>query len=243
MQTTDKLIVALDVPTAADALLLVDTLGDAVTFYKVGMQLYFAEGNAFLRELKNRNKKIFLDLKINDIPETVALAVASVAALGVDYLTLFTGAKQVQAARRVVDEKQSPLKLLNVTVLTSDASGFEAVETRAKLSLEAGAHGLICSGQETEKLRSLFGNAAIIVNPGIRPAGEKTDDQRAGSPRSAAHKDVLFADDQVRIVTPAMAVKAGATNLVVGRPITRAADVRTAATAIAAEIIAAEKAR
>ncbi|HRP69513.1 MAG TPA: orotidine 5'-phosphate decarboxylase [Turneriella sp.] len=94
----EQLIVALDVPKITDAMHLVDTLGDTVSFYKVGMQLYFAEGNAFIRTLQERQKKIFLDLKINDIPETVAKAVESIASLKVDYLTLFTGAAQIKAA-------------------------------------------------------------------------------------------------------------------------------------------------
>jgi len=217
MQATDKLIVALDVPTAADALSLVGVLGDTVSFYKVGMQLYFAEGNALVKELIARKKRVFLDLKINDIPETVALAVGSLARLGVDYLTLFTNEKQIVAARKVVDDLKSPLKLLNVTVLTSDASSIDAVELRAQVSLGAGADGLICSGQETAVLRVKHGSGPIIVNPGIRPAGGDVN-------------------DQFRVVTPAMAIQAGATNIVVGRPITKAKDPRAAAEAIVAEI-------
>ena len=255
MRATDKLIVALDVPTAQDALSLVGALGDTVSFYKVGMQLYFSEGNALVKELISRKKRVFLDLKINDIPETVALAVGSLARLGVDYLTLFTNEKQIAAARKVVDDLQSPLKLLNVTVLTSDASGVDAVAQRAQLSLAAGADGLICSGQETAALRARYGAGPIIVNPGIRPAGGDVNDQRAGRQGSSArtdalfaddHKagrqgssartDALFADDQVRVVTPAEAIRAGATNIVVGRPITRAKDPRAAAEAIIAEI-------
>jgi orotidine-5'-phosphate decarboxylase len=214
---TDQLIVALDVPNAAEAMQLVDTLGDAVHFYKVGMQLYFAEGNDFVRQLKTRGKKIFLDLKINDIPETVAKAVESVARLEVDYLTLFTAAAQIKAAREVLTRLASPLKLLNVTVLTSEISDFTSVKVRAELSLEAGAHGLICSGRETRELRQLYGAQPILVNPGIRPLGGSDD-------------------DQIRIVTPTMAIESGATNIVVGRPITRSADPRAAAEAIQAEI-------
>ncbi len=217
---TDQLIVALDVPDAAEAMQLVDTLGDAVHFYKVGMQLYFAEGNGFVRQLKDRGKKIFLDLKINDIPETVAKAVESVTRLEVDYLTLFTAAAQIKAAREVLTRLGSPLKLLNVTVLTSEISDFTSVKVRAELSLEAGAHGLICSGRETRELRQLYGAQPILVNPGIRPLGGSDD-------------------DQIRIVTPTMAIESGATNIVVGRPITRAADPRAAAEAIVAEITAA----
>jgi orotidine-5'-phosphate decarboxylase len=217
---TDQLIVALDVPHAAEALGLVATLGDAVSFYKVGMQLYFAEGNDFVRQLKNGGKKIFLDLKINDIPETVAKAVESVAKLEVDYLTLFTGAAQIRAAREALAKLNSPLKLLNVTVLTSEISDFTSVKVRAELSLEAGAHGLICSGRETAELRQLYGAQPILVNPGIRPLGGSDD-------------------DQIRIVTPTMAIEAGATNIVVGRPITRSATPREVAEAIQAEIAAA----
>lgn len=213
----EQLIVALDVPKITDAMHLVDTLGDTVSFYKVGMQLYFAEGNAFIRTLQERQKKIFLDLKINDIPETVAKAVESIASLKVDYLTLFTGAAQIKAATATLEKNKSSLKLLNVTVLTSEASDFSAVETRARLSLDAGAHGLICSGFETKALREYFGAAPVLINPGIRPAG------------NAAH-------DQVRIVTPSAAIRAGATHLVVGRPITQADDARVAAEKIQEEI-------
>lgn len=218
--SAERLIVALDVPDAAEARRLVDELGDSVVFYKIGMQLYFAEGNDFVRDLKARGKKIFLDLKINDIPETVAKAVESVSRLGVDYLTLFTGAAQIKAARETLVKTNSAMKLLNVTVLTSEISDFTSVKVRAELSLEAGAHGLICSGRETRELRQLYGHTPILVNPGIRPLG-------AGD------------DDQIRIVTPTMAIEAGATNIVVGRPITRATDVRSAAEAIQIEIAAA----
>jgi orotidine-5'-phosphate decarboxylase len=221
--STDKLIVALDVPSAREAFDLVDLLGDTVTFYKVGMQLYFAEGNSFVRGLKGRRKKVFLDLKINDIPETVAKAVASVAKLEVDYLTLFTNAAQITSALAELKTLGSDLKLLNVTVLTSEASDFSAVKSRAELSLNAGAHGLISSGQETAALRQAFGKNAIIVNPGIRPLEGKSD-------------------DQVRIVTPTIAILAGATNLVVGRPITRAGKPREAAQKIVREILEAENA-
>lgn len=221
-KSTDKLIVALDVATGREAFALTDLLGDAVTFYKVGMQLYFAEGNSFVRGLKGRGKKVFLDLKINDIPETVAKAVASVARLEVDYLTLFTGAAQIKSAVNELKMLGSSLKLLNVTVLTSEASDIAAVKSRAELSLTAGAHGLISSGQETAALRQAYGQDAILVNPGIRPLDGKSD-------------------DQVRIVTPTIAIHAGATNLVIGRPIVRAENPRAAAEKIVAEILAAEK--
>ena len=221
MAEAEQLIVALDVPDAAEAMRLVDALGESVVFYKVGMQLYFAEGNEFVRQLKSRGKKIFLDLKINDIPETVAKAVESVAGLGVDYLTLFTNAAQIKAAREALAKTASPLKLLNVTVLTSEISDFTSVKVRAALSLEAGAHGLICSGRETAELRQIYGQGPLLINPGIRPLGGSDD-------------------DQIRIVTPTMAIEAGATNIVVGRPITRSNDPRAAAEAIQEEIAAAQ---
>lgn len=220
MQASDQLIVALDFPAAQEALRLIDNLGDLVTFYKVGMQLYFAEGNAMIAELQKRQKKVFLDLKINDIPETVALAVGSVARLGVQYLTLFTGEKQLRAARQCLDALNSPLKLLNVSVLTSEESDFSQVAQRVSLSLAAGADGIIASGKEAALLRERFGQGPIIVTPGIRPTNSAPD-------------------DQVRIVTPAMAIRSGATNLVVGRPITKAENPRAAAEAILAEIHAA----
>jgi len=228
-KTTEKLIVALDYSSQAEALQLVDALGDSVEFYKVGMQLYFAAGNGVIGELKQRNKKIFLDLKINDIPETVAKAVGSLVGLGVQYLTLFTNEAQIRAAAEVVAHHGSGLKLLNVTVLTSQASTFAEVDARARMSLAAGAHGLICSGLEAAELRRIHGTEAILVTPGIRPgSGEKANTHGAvSSPR---------ADDQVRIVTPGDAIRAGATNLVVGRPITQATNPRVVAQAILAEI-------
>ncbi|MBS0619750.1 MAG: orotidine-5'-phosphate decarboxylase [Spirochaetes bacterium] len=213
----DRLIVALDFPDSSAALELVDNLDDLISFYKIGMQLYFAEGNTIVETIKKRGKKIFLDLKINDIPETVARAVESVARLDVDFLTLFTNAGQIKAARAILTQTNSPLKLLNVTVLTSETSDFSAVAARAELSLEAGAHGLICSGYETAELRARFGDSAILVNPGIRPASAS-------------------ADDQVRIVTPSQALAAGASNLVIGRPITKAADPRAATLQILTEM-------
>lgn len=222
MQASDQLIVALDFSTAREAVRLVDTLGDLVTFYKVGMQLYFAEGNAMIAELQKRQKKVFLDLKINDIPETVALAVGSVARLGVQYLTLFTGEKQLKAARQCLDALNSPLKLLNVSVLTSEESDFVQVAQRVSLSLAAGADGVIASGKEAALLRERFGQGPIIVTPGIRPTNSAPD-------------------DQVRIVTPTMAIRSGATNLVIGRPITKAENPRAATEAILAEIHAARQ--
>jgi orotidine-5'-phosphate decarboxylase len=214
---TERLIIALDFPNAAAALELVDSLGPRVIFYKVGMQLYFAEGNNFLDQLRDRGKRIFLDLKLNDIPETVGRAVESISRLGVEYLTLFTDAPQIEAAAKILREIGSPLKLLNVTVLTSDNVRPEAILQRAQLSAQAGAHGIICSGQETAAIRKQFGSEFIVVNPGIRPLD-------------------VAANDQVRTVTPEMAMRAGATNIVVGRPITRAEKPLEATEAILAAI-------
>jgi orotidine-5'-phosphate decarboxylase len=242
LKQEESLIVALDYPTASEALALVDALGDAVVFYKVGMQLYYAAGNAIITELKKRNKKIFLDLKINDIPETVSKVVATVIELGVEYLTLFTNEAQIRAAANVVGKSNSSLKLLNVTVLTSEQSTFAEVNARATMSLKAGADGLICSGLEVAELRQIHGVSPILVTPGIRLAEAKADDQGTRSSGSAARTDTPRADDQQRIVTPRDAIRAGATNLVVGRPITQAKDPRAAALKILEEISSTAKA-
>ncbi|MCX7633264.1 MAG: orotidine-5'-phosphate decarboxylase [Turneriella sp.] len=217
MSPREKMIVALDVPDAPKALQLVETLDDLIVYYKVGMQLYFREGNPFIHELLRRGKKVFLDLKIHDIPQTVAGAVASLASLAIEYLTLATGEAQLRAARQVLQAQSSPLKLLNVTVLTSEKSSLAEVLARTELSLRAGADGVIASGQETQELRKRFGQEFIIITPGIRPHG------------SAVH-------DQERVATPRAAIAAGATHIVVGRPITQAVDPRSAAFAILQEI-------
>lgn len=215
----DFLIVALDFPTFADAQKLVQTLGTNVSFYKVGMELFYAEGKKIITYLKEQNKKIFLDLKLNDIPATVASAVKVLANLDVDYLTLFTNAEQITAARNVLDATGSSMKLLNVTVLTSQAADqqetMKQVIHRTKLSLHAKADGIVCSGLETKQLRQHLENNFfelpqnaqnknfIIVNPGIRRAQDATGDQK-------------------RIVTPSQALKNGASHIVMGRPITKA---------------------
>lgn len=201
----DFLIVALDYPDLKSALSLVDILGDTVSFYKVGMQLFYTAGLSALQELKARQKKIFLDLKINDIPATVSLAVKALEKSQPDYLTLFTAEPQIREVARVL-EKDSHMKILNVTVLTSDMATQAQVLQRAELTRSAGAHGVICSGHETGLVKERCGPDFIIVNPGIRPAGYAKQ------------------DDQTRVVTPRMAYDAGATNIVVGRPITGATD-------------------
>lgn len=216
----DKLIVALDVPGYDEARELVVTLGDTVNFYKIGLELLFSEGLALATELKNEGKRVFLDMKFLDIGNTVERAVAGVAQMGFDFLTLHgTDTKTVQAA--VKGRGSAPLKLLAVTVLTSldqndlaeqgiAMSPSELVLKRAKLAREAGADGVIASGQEAAAVRAACGPNFLIVTPGIRlPGGE--------------------AGDQKRITTPEDAVRAGANHIVVGRPVNASRSPREAA--------------
>lgn len=217
---TDKLIVALDFPRYDDARHLVDDLGDAVTFYKVGLELLFHDGLALASEIKNDGKRVFLDMKFLDIGNTVEKAVAAVADLGFDFLTIHgTDSKTMKAA--VKGRGNARLKLLAVTVLTSlDQADLadqgivmtpqELVLKRARLAHEAGIDGVIASGQEAAAIRAATAHNFLIVTPGIRlPGGE--------------------AGDQKRITTPEDALRAGADHLVVGRPITAASDPRRAA--------------
>ena len=208
----DRVIVALDVPTTNDARRIVDNLGDLGAFYKIGLQLFPAGGIDLARELIAADKKVFLDFKFYDIGATVRNAVASITALGADFLTIHGDGDTVLGA--VGGRGDTSLKLLAVTVLTSmnEASlrklGYtgtvpELVRMRAELALGAGADGLIASAQEARMLRDEFGEDFILVTPGVR------------SPGSSAH-------DQKRIATPAEAFKAGADHIVVGREITRA---------------------
>jgi orotidine-5'-phosphate decarboxylase len=216
----DKLIVALDFAAYDDARALVDTLGSTVSFYKIGLELLFSDGLALASELKNENKRIFLDMKFLDIGNTVEKAVAAVANLGFDFLTIHgTDTKTMQSA--VKGRGTSPLKLLAVTVLTSldqndlndqgiALSPPELVLKRAKLAHDAGMDGVIASGQEAASVRAATGNQFLIVTPGIRlPGGD--------------------AGDQSRITTPQDALRHGADHLVVGRPITAASDPKRAA--------------
>lgn len=212
-----RLIVALDVSTAAAAKKIVAAVGDSAFCYKVGMQLYTAEGPAVVRDLVSSGRKVFLDLKYHDIPNTVGAAVSEAAKLGVSMLTVHAsgGGKMLGAA--VDAAAASPgMKVLAVTVLTSMAaadlpeigvtSSVDAQVLRlARFALENGCQGIVASAQEAKSLRQELGNQFTIVTPGVRPAG--TD-----------------VGDQARVVTPAQAVAAGATHIVVGRPITEAAD-------------------
>lgn len=227
------LIVALDVADAASAFALVDQLEDTCQWFKVGLELFVAAGPAILEPLLKRGHSIFLDLKFHDIPNTVAGAVRSAAALGVQMLTVHAsgGPAMLKAASSALDGLYNPPQLLAVTVLTSMDSGqtravglnrepAEQVGLLAKMGLEAGLRGFVCSPEEVSSLRELTGPKGVLVIPGIRPAGEAIGDQK-------------------RIATPADALRMGASYLVVGRPITKAADPAKAARAILDEMAAA----
>lgn len=237
----DRLIVALDVSSAAAAQKIVTALGDSVRIYKVGMQLYTAEGPQVVRDLVNSGRRVFLDLKYHDIPNTVGSAVREAAQLGVSMLTVHAsgGEKMLRAAveaagisnARVgagVHASQSSLQILAVTVLTSmDESALHETGVSGKLedqvlrlasnALDAGCAGVVSSAREVKALRTKLGQNFLIVNPGVRPAGSDHG-------------------DQARVVTPAEAIQAGATHIVVGRPITAAKDPGSAARAIQQEI-------
>jgi orotidine-5'-phosphate decarboxylase len=226
----DRLILALDVPSADAARALIERLGDSVGVYKIGLELLFAGGLTLAAELVERGGRVFIDAKLLDIEATVERATAAVARTGAHFLTVHAvDRKTLDATRR--GRGDSGLKLLGVTVLTNlspadlvqqgiDMPPAELVLHRAKLAQEAGFDGVVASGQEAAAIRDDAGPDFLIVTPGIRPAG------------GASH-------DQARIVTPAMAIAAGADYLVVGRPITAAPDPCAAAQAIVAEIAAA----
>ncbi|MGA2048328.1 MAG: orotidine-5'-phosphate decarboxylase [Terracidiphilus sp.] len=228
-----RLIVALDVPDRAAATALADRLEGTCQWFKVGLELFVAAGPAVLEPLLKRGHSIFLDLKFHDIPNTVTGAVRSAASLGVHMITLHAagGPDMLAAARAALEGIQNPPQLLAVTVLTSmDATQGAAVgigrspasqvELLARMGLEAGIRGFVCSPQEVGRLRTLAGPEGVLVIPGIRPAGAGIGDQK-------------------RIATPAEALRAGASYLVVGRPITQAPDPAEAAEAILKEMDAA----
>jgi orotidine-5'-phosphate decarboxylase len=222
----DRLIVALDVPTLGEAEAVVKELGDSVSFYKIGYQLVFAGGLDFARDLAANGKKIFLDMKLLDIDNTVAKGVENIAKMGMSMLTLHAYPKAMKAA--VEAAKGSDLRLLAVTVLTSmdeqdviDA-GYEydphtLVLRRAEQALAAGMGGIVCSAAESAAVRRVVGPKLAIVTPGIRPTGSDPGDQK-------------------RVVTPGDAIRNGSSHLVVGRPIVAAGDRRAAALAILAEM-------
>jgi orotidine-5'-phosphate decarboxylase len=225
-----RLIVALDVPDPATATALVDRLEDTCQWFKVGLELFVAAGPAVLEPLLKRGHSVFLDLKFNDIPNTVAGAVRSAAALGMRMMTVHAsgGPAMLSAARTALEGLPDPPELLAVTVLTSmeaaqvkavglNRSPASQVELLAKMGLQAGIHGFVCSPKEVASLRALTGPSGVLVIPGIRPAGSAIGDQK-------------------RIATPAEALRLGASYLVVGRPITQAPDPAEAAEAILREM-------
>ena len=226
MDPRQCLIVALDVSTAAAARKIVAAVGDSAHAYKVGMQLYTAEGPAIVRELLGSGHRVFLDLKYHDIPTTVRAAVREAAQIGVNMLTVHAsgGGKMLRAAVDAAQAVKPDLLVLAVTVLTSlddDELGkiglrggvLDQVLRLAALALSNGCQGVVASAQEAAALRKEFGHDFTIVTPGVRPAG-------------SGH------DDQARVVTPAEAIAAGTSHIVVGRPITEAMDPAAEARAI-----------
>jgi orotidine-5'-phosphate decarboxylase len=222
----DRLIVALDVKSVAEAEAMVARLGDSVSFYKVGMQLTFAGGLAFAERLGRSGKQVFLDVKLLDIDNTVAGAVESIAAMGMTFVTIHAYPQAMRAA--VSARGRARLKLLGVTVLTSmdqddlANAGYAGtvaslVALRAADARAAGMDGVVASPAEAAAVRQIVGPDMAVVIPGIRPSGSNAGDQK-------------------RIATPAEAIHAGADYLVVGRPVTGAADPKSAADAIIAEI-------
>jgi orotidine-5'-phosphate decarboxylase len=227
----DRLIVALDLPSVAAAEAAIARLGDSVTFYKIGYQLAYAGGLPLVRQLASAGKKVFADLKLHDISNTVARGVESVASLGATFLTVHAYPQTMKAA--VEGRAGSSLKILAVTVLTSyddgdlHAAGYrlgvsDLVEARAQQAQVLGLDGIVCSPDEAASLRKIVGHQMDLVTPGVRPAG-------------------AAAGDQKRVMTPARAIAAGADYLVVGRPILEAPDPKAAADAIVAEIAQAAK--
>ncbi|SFH90063.1 orotidine-5'-phosphate decarboxylase [Tindallia magadiensis] len=221
MKNSDRLIVALDVNTVSEVHELTEKIGENVIWYKVGMELFYAEGPKVIELLKQKNKKIFLDLKFHDIPNTVAGAVKSVAKLGVDMCNVHASGglemmkRAADANLEVANQLQiTPTKLIAVTVLTSidqeifeKELGFESrisdkVSAWAKMAKEAGLNGVVASAQEAEGIKGKCGDDFLIVTPGIRPSFSASNDQK-------------------RIMRPSDALAKGATHLVVGRPITQ----------------------
>jgi orotidine-5'-phosphate decarboxylase len=231
VQNNDRLVVALDVSSAAAAQRIVAAVGDSALTYKVGMQLYTAEGPRVVRDLVASGRRVFLDLKYHDIPNTVGAAVAEAAKLGVSMLTVHAaGSTKMLRAAAEAAKANPQLVLLGVTVLTSlgeddlenigaRGSVKENVLRLASLALENGCRGIVTSAREAPAVRAKLGYEFPIVTPGVRPAGSNVA-------------------DQVRVVTPAEAIAAGASHIVVGRPITEAADPAAAARTILEELTA-----
>src|ERR1700676_4672893 len=222
----DRLIVGLDLPSVEAAEAMIARLGDSVTFYKIGYQLAYAGGLPLVRQLADAGKKVFIDLKLHDISNTVARGVESIARLGATFLTVHAYPQTMKAAAEA--RAGSGLKILAVTVLPSyddgalHAAGYslgvsDLVEARAQQAQVLGVDGLVCSPEEAASLHKIVGHQMALVTPGIRPAGAATGEQK-------------------RIMTPARAIAAGADCLVVGGPVMEAADPKAAADAIQAEI-------
>jgi orotidine-5'-phosphate decarboxylase len=225
----ERLIVALDVSSSADAQRIVSALGDSVQIYKVGMQLYTAEGPQLVRDLVASGRDVFLDLKYHDIPNTVAAAVREAATLGAKMLTVHAGGG-TKMLKGAVEAAGRSTQVLAVTVLTSmnepdlnevgvKGQVVDQVVHLASIALRAGCSGVVSSARELRALRQNFGADFVAITPGVRPAG-------------SAH------GDQARVVTPAEAISAGATHIVVGRPITAAANPRAEVESIVARLTA-----
>ena len=225
IEPRDRLIVGLDLPGVEQAEAMVARLGDSVTFYKIGYQLAYAGGLPLVKKLADMGKKVFIDLKLHDIGNTVGRGVESIAKLGATFLTVHAYPQTMKAA---VEARGANLKILAVTVLTSyddadlEAAGYrlgvaDLVAQRARQAEALGIDGLVSSAEEAANLRKIVGRQVSLVTPGIRPAGSDSGDQK-------------------RIMTPGRAIEAGADYLVVARPVVEAADPRAVAEAIVAEI-------
>jgi orotidine-5'-phosphate decarboxylase len=225
----ERMIVALDVPDASRALELVEQLDGIVQWFKIGLELYLSEGNRVVEKIRSRGYSVFLDLKLHDIPNTVAGAVRSASRAGAQMLTLHAGGgpAMLAAAAEAAETTPSAPKLLAVTVLTSmdqtqlqaigiSVSPAEQVLRLAQMGWHAGVRGFVSSAEEVAAMRQSFPNATLVI-PGIRPKGAAVGDQK-------------------RVATPASAIASGADYLVIGRPITQSADPAAAAQAILAEI-------
>lgn len=225
------LIIALDVSSTAEVERMIALLGDTVGFYKIGLELFTAEGPDVVRTVKAHGKRVFLDLKFHDIPRTVERAVKSAAALSVDLMTVHAagGAAMLRAAADAAATSGATRpRLLAVTMLTSldqkDLGDIgvsrplpDQVAAMGRLAVANGIDGIVCSPQETARMRQELGGGALLVTPGVRPAGGAVGDQK-------------------RVATPAQAARDGATHLVIGRPVCEAPDPKAAATAIRDEI-------
>jgi orotidine-5'-phosphate decarboxylase len=229
MDVKDRIIVALDVPDVEAARAVIDDLGDQAAFYKIGYELAFVGGLALARELAGCGIKVFLDLKLHDIPNTIEKGVGQIARMGMTFLTVHAYPQTLAAAAR--GAAGSPLKVLGVSVMTSmhDAdlqnAGYglaldDLVQRRARQTFDSGCHGLICSASDLAGVRAELGRALTLITPGIRPLGSEAGDQK-------------------RVMTPGEAIRAGADHLVIGRPIVGAQNRKAAMAAIMAEVEAA----